>query len=149
MHCMEEEPQLTTVSAELRWQHIRQCMRANMLRSRNMFDDGRFLRSVVAEARQAGLKPVLPPRPGSALPAHANNAAAGSAASAAPLQLLRRNTSLALAREPKVAPLLEGIDGGGGVRLYPSNLEEALQELSSCFVPARPANDERRPHADA
>jgi len=94
-------------------------------RSRTMFDDGRFLRSVVDEARTEGLTPAraAPPSPdGSQAPA--------------PTQMLRKMTSKGLAREPETSEMAGGFGGGGGVRLHPPHLDEALAiDLAECFVP--------------
>ena len=111
--------------ARVNWHRANAHVRANIRNGRTMFDDGRFLRSIVEEARAAGLALA---RPGSA------PTASGSRTSS---QMLRRRSSLGQAREPHTSELRKGVAGGGGVRLYPPHLDEPFEggDLDACFVP--------------
>ena len=51
---------------------------------------------------------------------------------------LRNMSSSAVAREPEVKALDSGFDAGGGVRLHPPHLEEALGEAADAFTSATP-----------
>ena len=53
--------------------------------------------------------------------------------------MLRKVSSNAIARDPETRPLEEGGAGGGGVRLHPPHLEEALNEVSDAFTASRPS----------
>ena len=64
-------------------------------------NDGRFLRSVIAEAKSSGKEP--------------------------PPKLLARRSS-SIAKDPTTSQLEDGPDGGGGVRLFPPHLEDVLNE---------------------
>jgi len=99
--------------------------RAVMPHGKTMFDDGRFLKSLVAEGRSVGLVPSntkegeqLTPR--SLTPADV------------PPQL-RKYTTSGIVRDPVEHLLHEGSEGGGGVRLFPPHLDEGLKLLSSSF----------------
>ena len=85
-----------------------------------MFDDGRFMQSLVQEARSAGLTPMRG-RSGTGMP-----------------PALRKMSSSAVAREPEVKALDSGFEAGGGVRLHPPHLEEALGEAKDAFTSATP-----------
>lgn len=89
--------------------------------SKTMFDDGRFLRSVVLEAKAAGLQPARGRR--------------GAGQDEAP-PVLRRMTTRGMAKPPKSSDLMEGSEGGGGVRVFPPNLQETLATYSDSFQPA-------------
>ena len=116
-------------TARVNWHRANTHVRANIRNGRTMFDDGRFLRSIVEEARAAGLAPARPE-------SHAESAPATSG-SRRSSQMLRRRSSLGQGREPHMSELHQGFDGGGGVRLYPPHLDEPLAEgdLDACFVP--------------
>jgi hypothetical protein len=104
------------------WQRVR-AAHANhsFAKAKTMFDDGRFLRSVVLEARAAGLQP-----------ARGRSGSDAARRDDAP-PLLRKFTSQAISKDPVEAPLTEGADGGGGVRIFPPNLHESLGSYSDCF----------------
>ena len=79
-----------------------------------MFDDGRFLASLVAEGESVGLQPVR-----------------GASSRA---KRLARNASVGIVSDPEESELLTGPAGGGGVRLRPPHLEEALVAFSGSFT---------------
>jgi len=123
-------PQLATGEAKQAWQRgsikVSATRAVDISRSRTMFDDGRFLRSVVDEARTEGLTP-----------ARAGPSSPDGSQAPPPTQMLRKMTSKGLAREPETNEMMSGFEGGGGVRLHPPHLDEALAtDLASCFVPA-------------
>ena len=102
------------------WSKVRMAQ-AKMKNDKTMFDDGRYLQSVVQEAKAAGLSPTR---------------GRGNVKTNDPAPLLRKMTKKAMAKEPMGTPLAEGVDGGGGVRLFPPNLIESLPEYSDCFSTA-------------
>jgi len=85
-----------------------------MQHQRTMFDDGRFLKSLIAEGRSVGLVPI------------------SSAKGGVPPEL-GRYTKRGISKEPTEAPLTAGPDGGGGVRLFPPHLDEGLTQVASSF----------------
>ena len=109
-------------SSSSSWQRVR-IAHANhsFAKAKTMFDDGRFLRSVVLEARAAGLQP-----------ARGRGGSDAARRDDAP-PLLRKFTSQAMSKEPQQTPLPEGADGGGGVRIFPPNLHESLGSYAECF----------------
>lgn len=101
------------------WGRVR---RATLANSRTMFDDGRFLRSLVEEAKAEAAK------------ATSRSGHSNAVLNDAPASLLRKMTSAALAREPEVASLQPGFEGGGGVRLHPPHLEDTLNYFEDKFM---------------
>ena len=72
-----------------------------------MFDDGRFLQSIILEARKKGLMPTA---------------------------RLAERSRRAVSKPPIDATLAEGAEGGGGVRVFPPALEESLDMFREAFV---------------
>ena len=48
---------------------------------------------------------------------------------------MRKMVTCGTAKEPKTAPLAEGEDGGGGVRVYPPSLSNVLSGYAEFFQP--------------
>ena len=96
-------------AARTKWQSLNERVNANMSKGKTMFDDGRFLKSVMDEAR--------------------SNYSLGQSAAATPPPMLRKMSS-GVAREPYFTELSDGVHGGGGVRLHPPHLEEADKEFA-------------------
>ena len=90
-----------------------------------MFNDGRFLQSILDEGKSVGLRPTLPSK--------SANGDANAQASGLP-PVLQRYTSSALAAEPEESELTHGSEGGGGVRLKPPHLDDSLTTFASSFT---------------
>ena len=99
------------------WRGVSVTMKASKLimqHQRTMFDDGRFLKSLIAEGRSVGLVPV-------------------SSAKGGVPPALGRYTKRGISKEPTETLLAAGPDGGGGVRLFPPHLDEGLTQVASSF----------------
>ena len=90
-----------SAGAKSAWQRAQSKIVADLKHGKTMFDDGRFLRSVIAEAKSSGREP--------------------------PPKLLARRSS-SIAKDPTTSQLEDGPDGGGGVRLFPPHLDDVLNE---------------------
>jgi len=90
--------------------------------AKTMFDDGRFLKSVVAEAASTGLKP-----------SGSRCSVASSSDEVAVPPLLQAMSTRGIEKEPHESPLAETWEGGGGVRIFPPTLDESLEAFSDCF----------------
>ena len=86
------------------WKSTNATLLKQLRTAKTMFDDGRFAQSIVSEASSSGA-----PKP-------------------TPAALKRMSTS-GITRPPTMSDMVEGFDGGGGVRLHPPHLDEALQQL--------------------
>ena len=88
--------------------------------AKTMFDDGRYMQSIVDEAKAQGLQ-----------------VAAGRGVGGAP-PLLAKKLLRAQERPPTVSVIEDSWEGGGGVRIFPPDLDESVPEgVADCFVPAK------------
>lgn len=100
------------------WKRVQEAA-ANWGHAKTMFDDGRYMRSIVAEARAQGLR-----------------IAAGRGADGEAPPLLRKYAGRAVDKPPVTTELPDGWDGGGGVRIFPPNLDGAVPDgVAGAFVP--------------
>ena len=104
-----EAAEKARAQARARWKQLRS---EHMEHGQSMFDNGAFIRSLVAEAKAEGLVPVR-----------------------AKYSALLRMASAASIRPPASDELKEGWDGGGGARLFVPRLENSLAQFSDMFTP--------------